>query len=195
LKPVHCNVISYKNGRSTGDGKAWFKTLDEAQEALKLDRQEMNSRYIELFHDNPPKRIGKNSNNLEKDSDFGSIESGNDNSGKDMSDSGGDNFGSIGSGNDNSGNDKSDLFCIYLRGMPYSCNEMDILKFFSPYKPVHCNVIYENGRPSGEGKAWFKTYDEAKEALKLDRQEMGSRYIELFQVNSRIRKTRKRYGF
>lgn len=130
---------------------------------------------------------------------------------------GGNNFGgNMGGGNSNCGNDMNDFFCIHLRGMPYYCDEMDIMKvsfarfeslsnnflltiffrfqFFSPLKPVHCNVIYNNkGIHSGGGNAWFKTHDEAEEAMKRDKDKMGSRYIELFYDNPPSSKNRRRF--
>lgn len=107
---------------------------------------------------------------------------------------GGNNFGNMGGGNNNCGNDMNDFFCIHLRGMPYYCDEMDIMKFFSPLKPVHCNVIYNNkGIHSGGGNAWFKTHDEAEEAMKRDKDKMGSRYIELFYDNPPSNKNRRRF--
>lgn len=128
---------------------------------------------------------------------------------------GGNNFGSsMGSGSNNCNNDMNDFFCIHLRGMPYYCDEMDIMKvsrlalhcstvsfkiffffqFFSPLKPVHCNVIYNSkGMHSGGGNAWFKTHDEAEEAMKRDKDKMGSRYIELFYDTLPASKNRRRF--
>jgi len=70
---------------------------------------------------------------------------------------------------------------IRMRGLPYSVSREEIVQFLAPLTPVNVHICFNSsGRPSGEADVEFATHDEAKEAMKKDREKIGPRYIELF---------------
>ena len=73
---------------------------------------------------------------------------------------------------------------LRLRGLPYQADEKDVEAFFDGFSLVKTVVVRKNGKPTGEGYAYFHTEQEASEALlRKNRESMGSRYIELFADN------------
>lgn len=69
---------------------------------------------------------------------------------------------------------------VHMRGLPFRANEKDISDFFRPTVPVHIDIHYENGRPSGEADVDFGSHNDAVQAMSKDRTNMQHRYIELF---------------
>uniref|UniRef100_A0A5K3FKE3 RRM domain-containing protein n=2 Tax=Mesocestoides corti TaxID=53468 RepID=A0A5K3FKE3_MESCO len=70
---------------------------------------------------------------------------------------------------------------VHMRGLPFQVTTDEIAAFFTPVQPININIHYNaQGRPTGEADAEFATHDEAKEAMKKDRERIGTRYIELF---------------
>lgn len=54
------------------------------------------------------------------------------------------------------------------------------MQFFAPVVPLDIDMMKDgDGRPSGYARVAFATQAAAKEAMKKDREYMGSRYIEL----------------
>uniref|UniRef100_A0A914HJA7 RRM domain-containing protein n=1 Tax=Globodera rostochiensis TaxID=31243 RepID=A0A914HJA7_GLORO len=75
------------------------------------------------------------------------------------------------------------LSFLRCRGLPYSANENDVRKFFGEFTvhDVHFTSSVD-GKPTGECYVQFGDRDQAGAAQRKDRQTMGSRYIEVFQV-------------
>lgn len=74
---------------------------------------------------------------------------------------------------------------VHMRGLPYSALEGDILDFLAPLQPVSIHIHRNaNDRPTGEADVDFAIHEEAKEAMKKDREKIGTRYIELFLKSS-----------
>jgi heterogeneous nuclear ribonucleoprotein F/H len=75
---------------------------------------------------------------------------------------------------------------LRMRGLPFTSTKKEIFDFFKAYEPVEdsiCLTYRSDGRATGEGYILFSTPDNAKKAMALHRNSMGSRYIELFISN------------
>jgi len=75
---------------------------------------------------------------------------------------------------------------LRMRGLPFTSNKADISEFFKEYDPIETSITLtyrSDGRATGEGYIAFKSPDDAKGAMTLHRNTMGSRYIELFISN------------
>eukprot|EP00466_Bigelowiella_natans_P004461 jgi/Bigna1/79884/fgenesh1_pg.66_\ len=75
----------------------------------------------------------------------------------------------------------SGLPCIRMRGLPFSASRRDIDDFFgrSSLRPFRVHFV-ERGGP--EAYVEFSSADEVSRGLRLNREYIGSRYIELFEV-------------
>jgi len=74
---------------------------------------------------------------------------------------------------------------VKMRGLPYSATEPEIADFFGGLRLSANGVSIgrdANGRPSGEAHVEFLTENDAMAAMGLNRQRIGSRYIELFRT-------------
>nr|XP_058153333.1 G-rich sequence factor 1 isoform X1 [Dasypus novemcinctus]XP_058153336.1 G-rich sequence factor 1 isoform X1 [Dasypus novemcinctus] len=71
---------------------------------------------------------------------------------------------------------------VRLRGLPYSCNEKDIVDFFAGLNIVDITFVmdYRGRRKTGEAYVQFEEPEMAKQALLKHREEIGNRYIEIF---------------
>ncbi|KAL3101096.1 hypothetical protein niasHS_001556 [Heterodera schachtii] len=79
---------------------------------------------------------------------------------------------------------QADASCfLRCRGLPYSANENDVRKFFGEFTvyDVHFTSSVD-GKPTGECYVQFGDRESTAVAQQKDRQTMGSRYIEVFQV-------------
>uniref|UniRef100_A0A3Q3MSB1 G-rich RNA sequence binding factor 1 n=1 Tax=Labrus bergylta TaxID=56723 RepID=A0A3Q3MSB1_9LABR len=72
---------------------------------------------------------------------------------------------------------------VRLRGLPFSCNEADVVQFFSGLDIVQNGItLVKNtkGKNSGEAYVQFSSQEAANKALQRDREVIGNRYIEVF---------------
>lgn len=73
---------------------------------------------------------------------------------------------------------------LRCRGLPYSASESDVRKFFEDWNVVEVSFTNSiDGKPTGECYVQFGTPQDATDAQSKDRQTIGSRYIEVFQVS------------
>jgi len=72
---------------------------------------------------------------------------------------------------------------VRVRGLPFSCTESELLEFFGncTIEAVHFTKNRE-GRPSGDAYIEMKSLRDIKEAMKLDKASMGTRYLEVFEA-------------
>lgn len=74
---------------------------------------------------------------------------------------------------------------VRMRGLPWSANEGDIRAFFEGLSVekggIHITLNRE-GRPSGEAYVVFETEEDAKSALKRDKEKIGERWIDIFEA-------------
>ncbi|MCP9262983.1 Heterogeneous nuclear ribonucleoprotein F [Dirofilaria immitis] len=74
---------------------------------------------------------------------------------------------------------------VFMRGLPYSVTTLDIEEFFRPLNCAEIKLGYnEERRLSGDALVTFSTMAEAREALSRNKNNMGTRYIELFPATS-----------
>lgn len=88
----------------------------------------------------------------------------------------------MGGGDSNSGAQPSTTgFMIHMRGLPFEATQGDVFKFFAPLNPVEVRILYEDsGRAKGQCDVDFASYADVESAMQKDKQNMGHRYIELF---------------
>ncbi|XGW20389.1 hypothetical protein V3C99_003857 [Haemonchus contortus] len=68
---------------------------------------------------------------------------------------------------------------VKCRGLPYSCTEDQLRKFFGDTGISKVNLIMRDGRAAGDAFVHFSNEDDYKHALKKDREHLGHRYIEV----------------
>lgn len=70
---------------------------------------------------------------------------------------------------------------IKMRGIPFSCNEKQIIDFFYPIKVVDIRIpLNEKGKAKGNAYVDFVNKNDIEEAMKKNKNKMKKRYIELF---------------
>lgn len=72
-------------------------------------------------------------------------------------------------------------FCVHMRGLPFDSTTNDVIKFFAPLNPVDIRFLYDHsGRAKGMCDVDFSSPNDAESAMSKDKQNIGHRYIELF---------------
>jgi len=153
-----CHIIYHPDGRASGEGIVEVGSESELHEALAKNKETIGSRYIEVRKttasdiDWALQRVGA----------------------KGVTAIGG-------SANDIENPNNS---VIRMRGLPFSATETDIEQFLAKadVKPRRIHVIRESGvgRPSGNAYVEVASDEEAEKSLALNRECIGSRYIEMY---------------
>ena len=74
---------------------------------------------------------------------------------------------------------------VRVRGIPFSAGKSELQSFFAMCKirngkeGIHFTYL-QHGRPSGEAFVEFDSEEELQKAIKMHKEYMGSRYIEVF---------------
>jgi len=76
------------------------------------------------------------------------------------------------------------LYMLQMRGLPFKVTPKDICNFFAPIRILDCNLEMGPNGPNGAGKVAFYTQEDCKSAQKKDKEHIGDRYIELFQLKA-----------
>jgi len=85
---------------------------------------------------------------------------------------------------------ETDRKVVKARGLPWTATAEEVVKFFAPTpvangeEGVHFTTN-RDGRPSGECFVELEGEEELAEALKKDHENMGKRYVEVFEVSVR----------
>jgi len=82
-------------------------------------------------------------------------------------------------------NSYHDVF-LRVRGLPFAATEQDLMVFFmqAGVSPIGIQLLMNaQGRKSGDGFVQFEKPDDAKRGMVMHRQQLGSRYVEIFHVS------------
>jgi RNA recognition motif-containing protein len=162
------------DGRKTGDAYVEFPNAEQANEALKRNKEKIANRYIELFRSSYQELLAvKSMMNCymypipmypmyppippQQMMEFVPPT--------------------------NSEEHQFSEHVVRIRGLPYSCDEVDVADFFKDLNiaPHGIHLIFNQyNKPTGEAYVEFDTAEDVEEALKLHKQMMGDRYIEVF---------------
>uniref|UniRef100_A0A7N0TIK1 RRM domain-containing protein n=1 Tax=Kalanchoe fedtschenkoi TaxID=63787 RepID=A0A7N0TIK1_KALFE len=170
-------LLVHKHGRFTGEAYCVFGYPLQVDIALRKDRQNMGSRYVEVF---PSKRqeYYKAIANEVHDARAGASPSPKTNFNDESKPH---------SHDKKPANEKKDSAVhtgvLRMRGLPYSASKDDIVNFFKDFTlsedAIHFVLNWE-GRPSGDAFVKFASAEDSKAAMVKDRMSVGSRYVELF---------------
>ncbi|XP_063776189.1 G-rich sequence factor 1 isoform X2 [Pseudophryne corroboree] len=151
-----------RDGKPRGDAVIELETADDLAKALEQHKRYLGQRYVEVFEMSPKdaESLLQRLQAVMSPTTQSSLSQ----SGQSMS---------------VTPNDST----VRLRGLPYSCSEQDIVNFFSGLTIANegINFVFDQrGRKSGEAFVQFISQEHADQALLRHKQEIGSRYIEIF---------------
>lgn len=174
---------THADGRPTGEAFVEFVNEETAARAMQLHREPMGSRYVELFRSTKGEMMTAVQQKMygmypaAGYGQFGMNQVGM----MGMMGMGGMGMGLGGMGMMDSGEN----VCIKMRGLPYNAGQREIMDFFEGYQIVQNGIHIVMGatdRPTGEAFVEFVSPEEAARAMERHRQNIGSRYIELFRA-------------
>ncbi|EFJ14378.1 hypothetical protein SELMODRAFT_446014 [Selaginella moellendorffii] len=184
-------LCTHADGRPTGEAFVEFINEETAARAMQLHREPMGSRYVELFKSTKGEMMTSvqqklwfaGVGNMSPVGSLGQIPGmlG----GYGMQGVGALNLGAVQSPGPGAIGDISEDVCIKMRGLPYNSGPREITEFFQGYRIVPNGiyvVIGATDRPTGEAFVEFISSKEAQRAMERHRNNIGSRYIELFRA-------------
>jgi len=200
-------IMEDDRGRAAGDAYVELETLDDQDDALRMHKRDMGTRYIEVF-EATSRDVERAKMSMERGGGGGGYGRGGgggyDSYGGNSSYGGGYGGGGYGGGgaygggssyggyNDRGGYGDRDRRSpprrnrgptVHLRGLPYRSTEREIADWLTEAAdPVEVIInMGRDGRPDGSANAVFETARDAKRVVQeLHRKDMGSRYIECF---------------
>ncbi|EKX39604.1 hypothetical protein GUITHDRAFT_54250, partial [Guillardia theta CCMP2712] len=150
------NFVLSHGGRPAGEAFVTFETENDCRRALMRDRDLMNKRYVEVYPSSEDEKHVAITSAVSYAQD-----------------------------DQSSGGDPSTSYkgVVKLRGLPYSITADDIRSFFGHLSIKEDGIIIcLNRERRNNGEAFVEFTDEyvVDEAVKKDRQMIGSRYVEVF---------------
>eukprot|EP00485_Elphidium_margaritaceum_P013837 CAMPEP_0202726482 /NCGR_PEP_ID=MMETSP1385-20130828/184634_1 /ASSEMBLY_ACC=CAM_ASM_000861 /TAXON_ID=933848 /ORGANISM="Elphidium margaritaceum" /LENGTH=679 /DNA_ID=CAMNT_0049392703 /DNA_START=220 /DNA_END=2262 /DNA_ORIENTATION=+ len=179
-QPSGVHLIKDDLGRPSGEGFVEFECEVDAIAAMAKHRHHMAHRYIELFRSSPDElmRALGLATNWQQGGGGGGGAGGNGVIGVGTDAGIGTTTGAGGGGRRYNVAPKST--CVLMRGLPYSCTESDITKFF---QEIDVTPIRIHRKADGaEAYVEFYSINDTDKAMTRHRHFIGRRYIELFRV-------------
>jgi len=153
-----CHIILNPDGRPSGEGIVEVGSEEDLEKVLEKNKENIGSRYIEVRKSTASdidwalQRVGAT--------------------------------GVMALGGGGLGIENPNNSVVRMRGLPFSATEEEIEEFLlkADVKAKRVHIIRESGvgRPSGIAFVEVASNGDATKALKLDRENMGSRYIEMY---------------
>jgi len=156
-----CHIIFNPDGRPSGEGIVEVGSEKELEQVLEKNKENIGSRYIEVRK------------STASDIDWALSRLGS--------------MGVTALGGGGLGIENPDNSVVRMRGLPYSATETEIEEFLmkAEAKAARVHIIREAGvgRPSGVAYVELADNDDVKKAMTLNKENMGSRYIEMYKAS------------